>query len=81
VTPVWLECGVQELREHADDPAFQKQWQDVKATAKAKSMALIERLTSVALPKNAMLDVQVKRIHEVCFGDKRAGLCLCRVCL
>ncbi|KAL4856697.1 Glycogen phosphorylase 1 [Chlorella vulgaris] len=55
---------LKELREHADDPAFQKQWQDVKATAKAKSLALIERLTSVALPKNAMLDVQVKRIHE-----------------
>lgn len=59
-------AAVQELREHVDDPAFQQRWQEVKRTAKAKSIALIERLTGVPLPnKDAMLDVQVKRIHEV----------------
>ncbi|KAL4434815.1 hypothetical protein ABPG77_005342 [Micractinium sp. CCAP 211/92] len=56
---------LKELREHVDDPAFQQRWQEVKRTAKAKSIALIERLTGVPLPnKDAMLDVQVKRIHE-----------------
>jgi hypothetical protein len=44
----------------------------VKQQAKTKSIALIERLTGVALPnKAAMLDVQVKRIHEV--GGLTAG--------
>jgi hypothetical protein len=37
----------------------------VKRTAKAKSLALVERLAGVPLPRDAMLDVQVKRIHEV----------------
>ena len=57
---------LQELRKHADDAAFQKRWQEVKQQAKSKSIALIERLTGVPLAnKAAMLDVQVKRIHEV----------------
>ena len=60
---------MQELRQHAEDPAFQKRWQDVKRQAKAKSIALIERRTGIPLPnKEAMLDVQVKRIHEVGAG-------------
>ena len=63
---------LQALRQHAEDPAFQKRWQEVKQQAKTKSIALIERLTGVALPnKAAMLDVQVKRIHEV--GGLTAG--------
>jgi starch phosphorylase len=33
------------LRAHADDEAFQAQWQEVKLTAKKKAAALIERLT------------------------------------
>lgn len=58
-------AAAQELRAHVDDPAFQQSWQEVKRTAKAKSIDLIERLTGVPLPnKDAMLDVQVKRIHE-----------------
>ncbi|KFM28540.1 Glycogen phosphorylase 1 [Auxenochlorella protothecoides] len=53
------------LREHARDPALQKRWQEVKALAKDKALSTIERLSGVALPnREAMLDVQVKRIHE-----------------
>ena len=66
----------QELRKHASDPAFQAKWQAVKQTAKLKSIALIERLTGIPLPnKEAMLDVQVKRIHEVseCRGGGGRG--------
>lgn len=69
--PVTPSLVCQELRAKADNPAFQQRWQEVKQTAKAKSIALIERLTAVKLPnKEAMLDVQVKRIHEV--GELRA---------
>lgn len=38
-----------------------------------KSIELIERLTGLQLPKKAMLDVQVKRIHEVCRGGVGKG--------
>ncbi|GAX74311.1 hypothetical protein CEUSTIGMA_g1760.t1 [Chlamydomonas eustigma] len=52
------------LRAHADDKAFQAQWQEVKMVAKKKAAALIERLTGVHVSPNAMFDIQVKRIHE-----------------
>lgn len=47
----------------------------MKRTAKAKSLALVERLAGVPLPRDAMLDVQVKRIHEV--GRGEVWLCGC----
>ena len=40
-----------------------------------KSIELIERLTGLQLPKQAMLDVQVKRIHEVRRGGVGKGGC------
>ena len=47
----------------------------VKSIAKEKAIALIERLTGVKLPnKAAMLDVQVKRIHEYKVGGVVAAL-------
>jgi glycogen phosphorylase len=53
------------LRAYADDPVFQAKWQAVKATNKAKAIKLVEERAGVSLPnKTAMLDVQVKRIHE-----------------
>ncbi len=58
-------CAPQDLRAHADDPAFQQRWQEVKQQAKVKSIERIEQLTGLQLPKQSMLDVQVKRIHEV----------------
>ena len=57
--------GLTELRKHADDPAFQEKWIKVKAANKAAAIELIEHAAGVSLPnKNALLDVQVKRIHE-----------------
>ncbi len=53
------------LKQYADDPGFQKKWQDVKAHNKAAALDLIEKFSGVPLPnKSALLDVQVKRIHE-----------------
>lgn len=55
---------VQGVREKADDPAFQREWQKMKLTAKVRALAKISAVTGVKLPENALLDVQVKRIHE-----------------
>jgi len=53
------------LRDYADDAEFQKKWQDVKAHNKAAALELVEKVSGVSLPnKTALLDVQVKRIHE-----------------
>ena len=51
--------AMQSLREKADDPEFQRQWQQVKAKAKAAAMAKISAVTGVRLPADSMLDVQV----------------------
>lgn len=66
-TDAWINelDRLRELREHADDPELQRRWQEVKDANKARAIALIEKNAGVALPnKHAMLDVQVKRIHE-----------------
>ena len=66
-TDAWInDLGrLRTLAEHADDQAFQAKWQEVKRTAKLRAIDLIEHLTGVQLPnKAAVLDVQVKRIHE-----------------
>ncbi|KAI8103779.1 hypothetical protein M9435_006307 [Picochlorum sp. BPE23] len=53
------------LRDYADDPEFQKKWQEVKAMNKKAALELIEKVSGVSLPnKAALVDVQVKRIHE-----------------
>ena len=52
------------LRAKADDPAFQAEWRTVKQTAKAKAMRRILELTGVECRADALLDIQVKRIHE-----------------
>lgn len=53
------------LKEKSDDPAFQKAWADIKAANKQHAIEFIEKRTGVSLPnKSALLDVQVKRIHE-----------------
>ncbi|GMH36665.1 hypothetical protein BSKO_04538 [Bryopsis sp. KO-2023] len=52
------------LRDHVDDPEFIKKWKQMKVEAKAVAMDFIEETTGVKVPRNAMLDMQVKRIHE-----------------
>ena len=55
---------VQALREHADKPDFQRDWQVVKQTAKEAAMRRIASLTGTSVSPDALLDIQVKRIHE-----------------
>ena len=57
---------MQGLRAHADDPAFQARWAEVKGIAKAKAMARIQELTGEALPAHAMLDIQVGKLCRPC---------------
>ena len=52
------------LSSFADDPAFGAQWREVKATAKKRALDRIEELTGVRGAPEALLDIQVKRIHE-----------------
>ncbi|KAG8972721.1 Non-essential glycogen phosphorylase [Tulasnella sp. 425] len=52
------------LLPHADDPAFQKKWADVKLQNKQRLAHFIEQTMGVKLNTSALFDVQVKRIHE-----------------
>lgn len=66
-TDAWINDlnSLTKLREHASDPDFGEAWRTVKEANKAKAISLIEHIAGVQLPnKTALLDVQVKRIHE-----------------
>jgi starch phosphorylase len=66
-TDAWINDlnSLTKLREHANDADFGAAWKAVKEANKAKAISLIERIAGVQLPnKTALLDVQVKRIHE-----------------
>ena len=55
---------MQGLKSKADDKEFQGKWQAMKLQAKQKAAKRVEELTGVTLNPNALMDVQVKRIHE-----------------
>ena len=57
-------CGLQGLKAKADDKEFQGKWQAMKLQAKQKAAKKVEELTGVTLNPKALMDVQVKRIHE-----------------
>lgn len=48
----------------ADDPAFQEQWREVKRLNKESLAAHVRDKQGVVIHPDAMLDCQVKRIHE-----------------
>jgi len=52
------------LEAHADDPAFQQRWRDVKRDRKEALAALIYRRCGVQVDPASLYDVQAKRIHE-----------------
>lgn len=56
--------GLQGLKAKADDKEFQGKWQAMKLQAKQKAAKKVEELTGVTLSPKALMDVQVKRIHE-----------------
>lgn len=55
---------LRKLEPHADDPAFQKQWHEVKLHNKRSLSALIAKRTGIELNPESLFDIQVKRIHE-----------------
>lgn len=55
---------MQGLKEKASDAQFQAKWQAMKMQAKKKAVKKIEELTGIPLNPEALMDVQVKRIHE-----------------
>ncbi len=52
------------LQAHADDPAFQQKWRDVKLSNKKVLAERIANVTNISVDPNALFDIQVKRIHE-----------------
>ena len=52
------------MKKKADDKEFQGKWQAMKLQAKEKAAKKIEELTGIHLNPKALMDVQVKRIHE-----------------
>jgi len=52
------------LRAHAEDPAFQQAWREVKLANKLRLKRMIESRTGIVIEAGMLFDVQVKRIHE-----------------
>lgn len=48
----------------ADDPAFQKEFMDIKRRNKEKLVKIIKVETGVDVSADAIFDVQIKRLHE-----------------
>jgi starch phosphorylase len=55
---------LKQLKEIADDGAFQQQWKQVKRANKELLADFVADKCGVAFPLDSMFDVQVKRIHE-----------------
>ncbi|WP_248883903.1 glycogen/starch/alpha-glucan phosphorylase [Acidithiobacillus acidisediminis] len=57
-------AALQDLAPFADDSRFRKSWGKIRADNKERLLALIARQTGVQMIPGALLDTQVKRIHE-----------------
>ena len=53
-----------ELEPLADDPAFRERWMRIKDANRRALAREIEQRTGIAVDPSALMDVQVKRIHE-----------------
>ena len=65
------------LKHYADDPAFKKEWNEIKYANKVRLAKHIRAAVGVDVNPKALFDIQVKRIHEVsiqaeCFGLKHS---------
>ncbi len=62
----WItnEEQLRKLAPSADDPAFRKQWREVKQTRKQELAAWIKERVGTVVDPATLFDVQVKRIHE-----------------
>ena len=63
---------LQGLREHADDPAFQEKWREVKQIAKAKAVERIAHITGEEIPSHALLDIQVGGVTWIWYPPQEA---------
>jgi len=61
--PVHLD-QLKQLKQWADDPAFQREVMKVKQDNKNKLASYLRDLTGVDIDPTSMFDIQVKRIHE-----------------
>jgi len=66
ISRVWLRDldHLQELKTFADDPAFQKEFLDVKQTNKDRLARLIRERIGIDIDSESLFDLHVKRIHE-----------------
>ncbi|PYP85539.1 MAG: glycogen phosphorylase [Candidatus Angelobacter sp. Gp1-AA117] len=55
---------VQEIERYSSDPAFQKDFLEIKRENKRKLAREVWKTTAVQIDPDSMFDVQVKRIHE-----------------
>jgi starch phosphorylase len=55
---------LRKLEQLADDVIFQKEWRQVKLTAKRDLAALIQQRTGITVKPDSLFDIQVKRLHE-----------------
>ncbi|XP_076896784.1 alpha-glucan phosphorylase, H isozyme-like [Bidens hawaiensis] len=52
------------LREFADNPELQAEWDSAKMANKQRLVQYISRVTGESIDPNSLFDIQVKRIHE-----------------
>jgi glycogen/starch/alpha-glucan phosphorylase-like protein len=52
------------LEQFAEDPAFKKEWQEIKYANKVRLAQHIMNANGVSVNPKALFDIQVKRIHE-----------------
>jgi len=57
-------ADIGQLRQFAENKAFQKKWRESKTANKAALADFVEQATGVKFNVDMMFDVQVKRIHE-----------------
>ncbi len=55
---------LEELEQHAEDEDFHLVWQTIKDANKRDLATVVERVAGVRIDPEAMIDVQVKRMHE-----------------
>ena len=55
---------LRDLETFADEPAFQRQWRQIKRANKEDLAGYARDRTGVAIDPDSLFDVQVKRIHE-----------------